>query len=377
MSLATRCTSCGTSFRVVQDQLKVSEGWVRCGRCDAVFNALEGLFDLVRDAPTDWGEHAEGPAEIAAQSGGSTSRVAAEQDRTAQFEKTLRFPPAADPPPSAATPPSPRATATGDTEDEADSSGDDGDSTSDLGELLADPIDARLFGPRKRAEQAPKPAAELGGRDRVEFSDARFDSDLFSDNLPSEAEADLVVLPATDAGGLPLESEGRPEFIRRAERRARWQSRPARAALGVLALLAAATLVLQVAHHHRDTIAARWPSLRAPLVAWCGIARCRVEPPRSLEDVVVESSALTRAAAADAFLLSVTLRSRSATPLVTPSVDLTLTDARGKPVARRVLGPRDFNAADVLPPRAEAGLEVLLTAGPSAVVGYTVEIFYP
>ena len=46
MSLATRCTACGTVFRVVQDQLKVSEGWVRCGRCSEVFNALEGLFDL-------------------------------------------------------------------------------------------------------------------------------------------------------------------------------------------------------------------------------------------------------------------------------------------------------------------------------------------
>ena len=49
MSLATRCTSCGTIFKVVQDQLKVSEGWVRCGRCHEVFNALEGLFDLERD----------------------------------------------------------------------------------------------------------------------------------------------------------------------------------------------------------------------------------------------------------------------------------------------------------------------------------------
>ena len=54
MSLATRCTACGTVFRVVQDQLKVSEGWVRCGRCDEVFNALEGLFDLERESPPDW-----------------------------------------------------------------------------------------------------------------------------------------------------------------------------------------------------------------------------------------------------------------------------------------------------------------------------------
>jgi len=46
MSLATRCPSCGTVFRVVSDQLKVSEGWVRCGRCTEVFNAAQRLFEL-------------------------------------------------------------------------------------------------------------------------------------------------------------------------------------------------------------------------------------------------------------------------------------------------------------------------------------------
>ncbi|MES2091327.1 MAG: zinc-ribbon and DUF3426 domain-containing protein [Pseudomonadota bacterium] len=51
MSLATRCNHCGTIFKVVQDQLKVSEGWVRCGRCNEVFNALPGLFDLEREPP--------------------------------------------------------------------------------------------------------------------------------------------------------------------------------------------------------------------------------------------------------------------------------------------------------------------------------------
>ena len=54
MSLATRCTACGTVFRVVRDQLRVSEGWVRCGRCQEVFNALDSLFDLEREAPPPW-----------------------------------------------------------------------------------------------------------------------------------------------------------------------------------------------------------------------------------------------------------------------------------------------------------------------------------
>ena len=49
--LATRCSACGTVFRVVPDQLRVSEGWVRCGRCAQVFNALESLVDLETGMP--------------------------------------------------------------------------------------------------------------------------------------------------------------------------------------------------------------------------------------------------------------------------------------------------------------------------------------
>ena len=39
MSLITRCPACGTMFKVVSDQLKVSQGWVRCGQCADVFDA--------------------------------------------------------------------------------------------------------------------------------------------------------------------------------------------------------------------------------------------------------------------------------------------------------------------------------------------------
>ncbi len=187
MSLATRCTSCATAFRVVQDQLKVSEGWVRCGRCDAVFNALEGLFDLGRDAPADWDD---------------------------PIVSLL-----------APRPAEPLVLAPADPEDEDDeAAGDDDAPASNLGELLADPIDAHLFGPRKKAEAAPKPAGQIGARDRVEFSDARFDSDLFSENA-SVPDTELIVAPVTDPAALPLESSVRPDFVRRADRRARWHTR--------------------------------------------------------------------------------------------------------------------------------------------------------
>ena len=39
MSQITRCPACATMFKVVADQLKVAQGWVRCGQCGEVFEA--------------------------------------------------------------------------------------------------------------------------------------------------------------------------------------------------------------------------------------------------------------------------------------------------------------------------------------------------
>ena len=39
MSRITRCPSCETLFKVVPDQLRLSQGWVRCGSCGTVFDA--------------------------------------------------------------------------------------------------------------------------------------------------------------------------------------------------------------------------------------------------------------------------------------------------------------------------------------------------
>ncbi len=43
MSLITRCPACQTSFRVVPDQLRMSDGWVRCGQCSDIFDAQANL----------------------------------------------------------------------------------------------------------------------------------------------------------------------------------------------------------------------------------------------------------------------------------------------------------------------------------------------
>ena len=57
MSFTTRCPACGTTFKIVADQLKISEGWVRCGHCADVFDATLYLEPWSPDAPA-----ATGPA---------------------------------------------------------------------------------------------------------------------------------------------------------------------------------------------------------------------------------------------------------------------------------------------------------------------------
>lgn len=321
MSLATRCTSCGTVFRVVQDQLKVSEGWVRCGRCDAVFNALEGLFDLERDAPPEW---------------------------------TAPAPPAVS--------------ATADAKNDATTV-----SALEHDPSLVDRIDEQIFGQRRSAFGA------LGGlarseRAEPEFADARFDSDA-----PDDAAAQPLLIDSTESSPPAIGADGSaPEFVRAAERQTRWQGSAARKRFAGAAVLLLATLTGQAVHHFRDELAARWPMTRAALEQWCAALGCSVEAPRHIEELVVESTALSRGSGADTFKLAVVLRNRAATPVATPWLELSLTDANGELVARRALSPAELNAAGPAIGRgAESGLSAFLSTGTTRITGYTVEVFYP
>jgi hypothetical protein len=102
-----------------------------------------------------------------------------------------------------------------------------------------------------------------------------------------------------------------------------------------------------------------------------------VEPPRRLEDIVVESTALAKAASGDAFRLNVVLRNRAATVAALPWIDLSLTDVNGELLARKALGPQDLRARSREIGPAEVTLQAALSTGALRMTGYTVEIFYP
>jgi len=344
MSLATRCTACGTVFRVVQDQLKVSEGWVRCGRCSEVFNALEGLFDLERDTPPDGFTsavtQADTPAAETVASAGSNGGALDE------------------PPPASAEPIAIEA-------------------ATSINEI--DKIDAQLTGSSRESGHDSTPATRISERDRLEFPDAQFDPEMLAEDIVD------VQLPTVDAlapqQGAPTdaaEPPSAPGFVQHAQRRARWNTPGMRALQAVAVVVLLAVLGLQAAHQFRDLIATRWPGANPALAAWCSIQGCTIDAVRRIEDVAVESTALARVSTTDGFRLSVVLRNRGTMVVALPSVDLSLTDVNGQLISRRMLAPRDFRAASAsIRPGAESALQLVLSAGGASVTGYTVEVFYP
>ena len=331
MTLATRCPSCGTVFRVVQDQLRVSQGWVRCGRCSEAFNAQEAMVD--------W------PAAEAQQAGEAAAALTSERVPAAD-EVVIALPPEPGPP-LIELPPGVEVIAS------------DGAMSVDLAEpaLAAAPaIDSPPMTPETIAPPAPAFA-------------------------PPEAPAAAAIEPRPAAppdAALDEPLQPPPSFVLRAERAARWRRPGVRLALSAAALGAALGLAAQGVYVFRDRIAAGQPAWRPALQQVCAALGCRVGEYRQIDALSVESTALTRVDGAPVYRLAVSLRNRAALEVAAPAIDLSLTDAQGRPIARRVLQMSDLGLPlRTLKAGSEVPIQASLAVGDRPVSGYAVEIFYP
>jgi hypothetical protein len=338
----------------VQDQLKVSEGWVRCGQCNEVFNALESLFDLERDTPPEWSPPSRMADDMPSRLGSPVDLELPVDARAAQAHEQDHDEPHAQP---------------HDLEHDAGHARASDEPVFEESDHFDVPMMAHHH------EAATSPAERIDERDRLEFPDARFDPE-------SESPAGHSLVPVHDTTLEPLAepdaASAAPEFVRHARRRELWNGRGMRIGLSLASLLLVGAFALQAAHHFRDTVAARWPETQDALSAWCGAVGCTVSAPKHIDDIAVESTSLTRAEGADAFRLAVTLRNHGALALALPSIDLTLTDAGGQLVARKMLAPKEWRVAgSTLAAGAELPMQLLLAADGGRVSGYTVEVFYP
>ncbi len=366
MSLATRCTACGTVFRVVQDQLRVSSGWVRCGRCGEVFNAIESLVDM-------GGTPAAGaPSAHAPQIMETLARVAAGRAPAASPASPATpfpAPPAAHPAPPvqgavadhddlpaiAAEAPAPMTPAAR------------SDARIGAGDAAPDGLRAELQDRPQALAPAEALSPEPPGGDAAPAAQAANGPGVAEAATPGEAPVPF------DAAAEPM-----PAFVRQVDRAARWRHPAVRAALALGCVAAAALLGWQAHGTHHDWLAARWPALAPVAERLCALRGCTLEPPRRLEALAVESSGLVRTDSPGTYRLTLSLRNQADMPVRPPAIDLTLSDADGRTAARRVLQASELGLqAAALAPGAEVSAAVRLRVAGSPVVGYTIEVFYP
>lgn len=338
MNLATRCTECGTVFRVVQDQLKVSEGWVRCGRCTAVFNAQAHLFDL--DAP------------LAAPPGGPPASQA-----------SLNAPAAPEPQPA--------------------NDPDDWSPTLPVHEAAAAiapaQAPAEVIDVTSAALEQAATASETARLSAASPGQGALDAPMSTEGSP-DVIVDIAA-PAAHATPVQIDADEAavtPSFMRQHTTSSPLARPGVKAFLLVAAVLLMLALGLQAAVAWRDQLAAQVPALRPALDTLCQALNCRISPLRRIDRLGVEASGLTRIEGAPLHRLSVTLRNRADTAVLAPALELSVTDSQGKLVARKVLLLADLGVgATSIEAGAELPLQALLNTGERRVAGYTVELFYP
>lgn len=179
---------------------------------------------------------------------------------------------------------------------------------------------------------------------------------------------------------MPADDEPLPEFLEEEAPRPRFV-----VAWSLAASLALAALVLQLAYHYRSDLATLSPQIRPYLVEGCRFLDCEVRRPRRQDLLRLEYSEL-QADNARENLVTLHAGIRNTAPFVQdyPSLELTLTDEIGRPVARRVLRPEDYlrgrspaSLRNGLAPGAEAALRVPIDKGELKASGYKLYHFFP
>jgi predicted Zn finger-like uncharacterized protein len=358
MSLITCCPVCGTMFKVVADQLKISEGWVRCGHCANVFDATAHMTqaDLppatgepqpeLESAQDPWAEPRRLPKLAPEAPSGRDFDASFE----ARFESELR--------------------AEGARAGEA--------LTAPASLELTDALTAPASLDLAEAPTAPAWLDRLEARRESARSEAPPSQGL-GDDLPVFDHSQLEVARA-EADQAEAELHG-VSFLRNARRRAFWKRPSVRILLFLLALSLAAALTVQLAVHERDRLAAAEPALKPWLQELCVAFRCTVGPPRQIEAIAIDSSSFNKLRS-DTYRLSFTLKNGATIPVATPSMELTLTDTQDQPVIRRVLTPGEMGAAAaVLAPGGEwsGGVTLALSGNGNSgrIAGYRLLAFYP
>ena len=391
MSQITCCPFCATKFKVVPDQLRISEGWVRCGQCKEIFDAAAHLQALPLPATLLVAVPAPAPSVA------PTLAVAPVQVPAFLREPLPVSAPAPTPAPVPAPLPAPPAAPEAEAEAAAVFSLEDAptpevpaDSPEAPNVLQAPEVEAPLAPesepaplPAPEPEPEPAPVPEPVPESEPEPVPEPEPELELEPQVPSRLQGVLAAAPPqAPAQAAPAPAPARaeePSFVRAARRQAFWRSAPVRVSLWVLCVLLTGLLAVQIAWHERDRLAAQTPALRPLLIQLCAALDCELHPYRHIAAVLIDSSGLSKGGSGDSYQLQVTLKNTSAVDVAMPALELSLTDAQEAVLVRRVLLPDEWGGPAVLPAASEWSVRtpVALQGAASQLSGYRVLAFYP
>lgn len=441
MALTTRCPQCGTSFKVVPDQLRVRNGLVRCGACATVF---DGRACLLPEAGMPAAGAAPAIPPVAAPAAPSAplapqtvaapilvappappaqdpapplvQRPSAEPDALAPWDDLPDEP--ASPPVAPAVPPAvlrgrddirrriePDAALAqeGDEDEDENEDLDRYDDEPRLGhaprwpEPVAprdEPIVAVRESADREAPRADRPAEPVfvvpddvrhprsdddDGHGRHDDEDAEDGRGTGDAAEPILGDTRTRYSSATDVGRAPPEFLDQDRQERHGLLRKLW---------GYACLIGLLALGLQLLYVYRIDIANSVPVLRPALEAACKPLGCTVGYARRLERIAISSSSLqppTGAAAIDdgrtRLVLNLVLRNRYDKPQHWPALVLDLTDLSDTVVVRRVLMPENYLTPEQLRgpfgPAGELKISVPIEVTGVQVNGYQLDKFFP
>jgi len=368
MALATKCPQCDALFRVVADQLKLRGGLVRCGQCRAVFDAI-GSLTYVEDSAVAPLRPAKEEAPAACPSPAPRTEEATPAARHALGRSTtLRIFPV--PPATLAGNLPPR------------------------GEPFdAPPDEPAVVRRRSRGSTVTSPeAGETRGPGTTAGNQGR-ESTIARPNEgtePSQIAAPAVegVEPVAD---VPAEShaapreadatERPPSFMQPKRRKRRGFSVVYGSGTALLVLLAA----IQLAVIFRGQLMIHWPQSRPLLTDLCSVFRCAVNWPTQADRLAVMGTELQAIQGTDVLELSALIRNRAEFRQSLPAIEVTLTDARNRPLARKVFTPADYLASageptarlqEGLAPGGDLSIRIHFEARGLSPAGFLVYPFY-
>lgn len=340
----------------------MSEGWVRCGHCDEVFDANAHLRTLEENTSLTSSEPTQSETNVAEPLPATPDAVQTSSDAVYDWGPLLE-PQAAQSDKSAIT----------SRQDALQNAAQEGREPSWDEPPLEDAL--------KESEDQhhidgilAQPPSDLSAAE--ESMDAHYSPTIADDWVYQP----LVPREVDNAIASDFKEDAEPSFMLRRPQRAPADHYLGRAVTLSLLFVLALLLTSQFLFLEKDRIAANAPTLRPMLAYGCELLGCSISAPRQIESIAIDSSAFTHVKSG-VYNLSLSLRNVAAIDLAAPAIELTLTDMQDQALVRRVLLPSDYSARPLIGSRAElvANIPIAVQASLASekISGYKLLAFYP